>query len=100
MTKLSLYTDSRKRKRQDEKYDYETKVAESKRKKKRLESEKEGKEEIHNCSKCGKEGHKNSRSKECEYHNKTMDEVMEEKLGNGFERCTRKAHLSSVIRPQ
>ncbi|EIE92044.1 hypothetical protein RO3G_16755 [Rhizopus delemar RA 99-880] len=68
----------KKRKCQDKKYDYETKVAESKGKKKQLESKKQ----------------------ECEYHNKTMDEVMVEKLRNGFERCSRKAHLSSVIRSQ
>jgi hypothetical protein len=79
MTNLLLYTESKR------KYYYETKVAKSKRKRKRLESEKQDKKETIVCSKCDREGHKDSRSKEYEYHNRTINEMIVEKLGDSFE---------------
>lgn len=90
MISLSLYTDSKKRKLQYQRYDYEMKIAKLKGKRKRLEFEMKNKKGIFKCSKCDREGQKNSRSRGCKYHNKIIDEAMVEKLGNGFERYTRK----------
>jgi hypothetical protein len=55
---------------------------------------------VERCRTCGKPGHSSSRSKLCELHTKSTEELLEEAVGKSFERFTRKCTFDSVVKIQ
>ncbi|GAA5810952.1 hypothetical protein MFLAVUS_004380 [Mucor flavus] len=52
------------------------------------------------CKSCGNFGHATAASKACKNHIKNQDGILQEKLGNNFQRYTRKIKFETVLRDE
>lgn len=52
------------------------------------------------CPRCGSTSHSRSSSKSCPYHEKNIEEIIQERFGKDFERFTRTVSLRGIVRDQ